>query len=176
MTTTTRRATLVVALSFIVFGTMPSATRFAASADDTDRPLAPTPPAATTAATEIAATTEKARDAADGKRTVVLEGRVLGPNDRPVAGARLFLNVDEWTESVALGKSGDDGHYRFEIPQQQLRRTVASDAMHVQCQASLIAVAEGLGARWQLLPDVDGGRRFPAGCSTPRQTARLPVT
>jgi protocatechuate 3,4-dioxygenase beta subunit len=95
---------------------------------------------------------------ASSNRTVLLHGKVVGPESRPVAGAKFYLNVDEWTDSIELGASGADGTYRFEVPESKLRRTVASSTTYGKCKAALIVAAEGLGPGWELLPDVKGGR------------------
>lgn len=90
--------------------------------------------------------------------TILLHGKVFGPKDRPVAGARLYLNVDEWTDPIELGRSDADGSYRFEVPESTLRRTVTGGFQYNSTKASLLATAEGLGAAWAELPDVKGGR------------------
>ncbi|MGH7137698.1 MAG: carboxypeptidase regulatory-like domain-containing protein, partial [Pirellulales bacterium] len=87
-----------------------------------------------------------------------MQGRVLGPEGRPLAGASFYLNVDEWTEPVELGTSDADGGYRFTVPEQSLRRSLAPSFTHANCQASLIATAHGLGPGWVELPSINGTR------------------
>jgi hypothetical protein len=95
---------------------------------------------------------------ADPSRTINLYGTVFGPEDRPVAGARLYLSVDEWSAPIELGTTGDDGSYCFEVSEKKLRRTVGHSVTLFHQKASLIAVAEGLGPAWVVLPSVEGGR------------------
>ena len=100
----------------------------------------------------------KAPSEEDSKRTIVLHGKVFGPGDRPVAGARLFLTVDEWTDPIELGTSDVNGSYRFAVPEKKLRRTVSGGFQQADCQASLIATATDLGPAWEELPSVKGNR------------------
>ena len=94
----------------------------------------------------------------DPAQTVLLQGKVFGPEDRPVAGARLSLNIDEWTDPIELGTTGADGGYRFAVPEQTLRRVVSSGFHLAKCQASLMAAAEGFGPGWVELPSIEGHR------------------
>jgi beta-lactamase regulating signal transducer with metallopeptidase domain len=143
MSTTSRKASFFVLFLFLAVGVLLSATRFAASAaPEKDEPQSPVP----------------ATRAADAKRKIVLRGKVLGPEDRPIAGARLYLTVDEWTDTEDLGTSDVNGFYRFEVPEKTLRRTTTGPLQYEECQVSLIATAVGFGPAWQLLPAIDGGR------------------
>ena len=135
MTRTGRKTACVVTLAFIAGVTVASAVRFAAAAGATDGPQPDASPALVTTVlggTEFPAAGQDAPAAAavDSKRTIVLRGKVFGPGDRPVAGARLHLSVDEWTDPTELGTSDADGAYRFVVPEQTLRRTVSPNFVH----------------------------------------------
>ena len=54
---------------------------------------------------------------------LVLRGRVLDPDGKPVAGAQLVLNVptEEPGERRSLGKTGPDGQFTVSIPRHDLR-------------------------------------------------------
>ena len=75
-----RKAAWVVMFIFIAASLIVSATRFAATAATTG----------TTEPTEAAAP-EKPQRETDSNRTIVLHGKVLGPDNRPVAGERRFI-------------------------------------------------------------------------------------
>jgi hypothetical protein len=96
--------------------------------------------------------------AVDPKRTIVLRGKVFGPGDRPIAGARLHLSVDEWTDPTELGTSDANGAYRFVVSEQTLRRTVSPNFLFFGCNAALLVTAPGLGPGWAELLAVRGGR------------------
>ncbi len=108
--------------------------------------------------TTIAA--KQTADQASGtlSETISVHGVVVGPDERPVAGAKLYLNVNEYQDSLALGQSNRDGTFRFNVPRETLTRTVGAGVTLGQCQASLFAVADGMGAAWELLPSKNGGR------------------
>ncbi|MDB5301681.1 MAG: blaR1 3, partial [Phycisphaerales bacterium] len=142
MTTISRKAACVVMCAFVGICATASATRFAFSA--------PKDPAA--------GKVDQAPAGADMERTVILRGKVFGPGDRPVAEARLYLNVDELTDPVEVGTSDAKGSYRVAVPEKKLRRTVSGGFMNDQCKAALLAVAKGVGPGWEELPDVNGGR------------------
>ena len=143
-TKTGRKTACLVACLFLAAAAILSATRFAASSEVGGQP--PVDPAAS------------APTQPDSKRTVTLLGKILGPADRPIAGARLYLIVDEWTDPVLLGTSDASGSYRVEAPERKLRRTVLPSFSLGDCQASLIAVAERHGAGWAELRSARGDR------------------
>jgi beta-lactamase regulating signal transducer with metallopeptidase domain len=153
-TTIGRKASCLVVLLFVAAGALLSATRFAASAaPERDEPQPPArPPVATTGQPG------KKAGEADSGRMIVLRGKVLGPGERPIAGARLSLAVDEWTDPIELGTSDVHGTYRFVVPEKTLRRTVSGSFQYQETQASLVATARGLGPGWSVLPDEKGGR------------------
>ena len=153
-TATGRKASSLVKFLFLVAAALLSATRFTASAaPGRDGSQSPTEPPVSATAQPGPAPRE-----ADLNRNIILHGKVLGPGDRPVAGARLYLTVDEWTDPVELGTSDAAGRYRFVVPEKQLRRTVTGGFQYGDCHASLIATARDLGPGWVELPDVKGGR------------------
>jgi hypothetical protein len=162
MTRTGRKTACVVTLAFIAGITVASAVRFAAAAGATDGPqlaASPAPVSTVPGAMEFPAKGQDAPAAAvDSKRTIVLGGKVFGPGDRPIAGARLHLNVDEWTESTELGTSDADGAYRFVVSEQTLRRTVSPNFVFQDSNAALLVTAPGLGPGWAELRTLQGGR------------------
>jgi hypothetical protein len=144
MTTSGRKTSCLVWFLFLAVGAGLAATRFTASSEGGEKPPA-----------DLAAS---APTEPDSKRTIVLKGTVVGPGDRPIVGARLYLNIDEWTDPDLLGTSDANGSYRFEVPEKKLRRTVLPGFSLADCQASLIAVAEGHGAGWAELHSVTDNR------------------
>ncbi len=88
---------------------------------------------------------------ADSGRTVALHGKVLGPEGRPVAGARLYLVADAWADAVERGASGADGSYRLAVPEETFRRNFGDSSTSPRVQVALIATAEGLGPGWEEL-------------------------
>src|SRR6478672_8131932 len=59
----------------------------------------------------------------DLKTTIVVHGKVLGPDNRPVANARVFLSAN-WTGPIELGATHADGAYRFALPEKSFHRTM----------------------------------------------------
>jgi RNA polymerase sigma factor (sigma-70 family) len=114
--------------------------RGALVAGEADRPpaAAPEPPAA---APEPAAPRPPDADA------LVVKGRVLGPDGKPFAGARLSV----WGQP--LGTSGPDGAFRFTLSRSKLDEgTVAKNCW---TWTPLLATAEGYGPDWRALADRD---------------------
>ena len=162
-TKTGRKTACGVTLIFIAGVTISSATRFAAVAGGADGPQSGALPALVTTVlggTELPAAgqNQKALPVADSKRTILLQGKVLGPGDRAVAGARLYLSVDEWTDPVELGITDASGSYHLDVPEEKLRRTVSPNFVYDGCIAALIATAGGFGPGWAELPAAKGGR------------------
>jgi beta-lactamase regulating signal transducer with metallopeptidase domain len=146
MTKAARKTACVVMFMFIAVSAIVSATRFAATAATTG----------TTEPAEAAAPEESQREP-DSNRTIVLHGKVLGPDNRSVAGAQIYLSLDEWTDPVELGTSDANGSYRFNVPESKLRRTVSGSWID-KSVAALAVTAAGLGPGWEELPDAAGGR------------------
>jgi RNA polymerase sigma factor (sigma-70 family) len=96
-----------------------------------------------------------AKRAQDADEPVVLQGKVLDPTGRPVAGARLYLIADAWGEPEARGTSGEDGSYRIVERAGTFRHNFGGNAWP-QVQATLIVLADGLGAGWVNLEPADG--------------------
>ena len=90
--------------------------------------------------------------------TISIRGIVTGPDGEPVAGAQLFVNASERSDSIELGHSNSDGSFRFQVPRETLTRTVTPQHSLLKRKASLLAVADGLGAAWELLASKNGGR------------------
>jgi len=100
-----------------------------------------------------------AKPATTSGRTVVLRGKVLGPEGRPVAGARLSLATDAWASAVEHGASGADGSYRIVLPEETFRRNFTPSTTSPRVQIALIATAEGFGPGWnQLLAGTRDGQ------------------
>jgi hypothetical protein len=89
---------------------------------------------------------------------IVLRGRVLDPMSRPLAGAALFLSVDEYNDPVELGVTDANGAYRFDVPNATLQRTVSGSFSQDRKRAAILATARGFGSGWAELRDVEGGR------------------
>ena len=162
MTRASRKTACAVMFTLVAWCAVASATRFAVVADATNRPQ---PDAdvfmeTTGAGTELGTETphESSPPEPDSKRTIVLRGTVKGPGDRSVAGARLFLSLDEWTDPAQVGTSDASGAYHVVVPEKTLRRTVSPNFVYADCKAALIADAQGFGPGWAELPDTKGGR------------------
>jgi RNA polymerase sigma factor (sigma-70 family) len=103
-------------------------------------PAAPDPAAQLTAPAEPAAPPEKKDGVAEAtdkdKDAVTLQGQVLDPDGKPVAGAKLYLLGGNGKDSAA-GKvratADQDGHFRLTASREQ---------------APLITVADGYGPAW----------------------------
>jgi len=85
------------------------------------------------------------------KDALLLRGRVVGPDNKPVAGAKLYLprwskerrqNPDDVTV-VQRGISDKDGRFRLTLP----RREISTDR-----DVPLLAAADGFGLAWIDLP------------------------
>ena len=162
MTRASRKTACAVMFTLVAWCAISSATRFAVVANAATRPQ---PHAdvfilTTEAGTEVRTETlhESSPPETDSKRTIVLRGTVKGPGDRAVAGARLFLSLDEWTDPAQVGTSDANGAYHIVVPEKTLRRTVSPNFVYADCKAALIAVAPGFGPGWAELPDTKGGR------------------
>jgi RNA polymerase sigma factor (sigma-70 family) len=86
--------------------------------------------------------------AADDQGSLAYGGRVLGPDGRPVAGARLFLlpswaYIDRPAPSPEYATTGPDGRFRFRAPKSKFGNYQTS---------ALAATASGHGVAWT---DVD---------------------
>jgi beta-lactamase regulating signal transducer with metallopeptidase domain len=163
MTRAGRKAAWVVTLVFIAGIAVASAMRFAVVAGTADGPQTDAPTALVTTelgGIDFPAVAQDAPPAVviDPDRKVVLRGKVFGPGNRPLAGARLYLDVDEWTDPTELGTSDANGDYRFVVPESTLRRTLSPNFVHADCNAALIATAPGLGPDWAELKAAQGGR------------------
>jgi RNA polymerase sigma factor (sigma-70 family) len=85
------------------------------------------------------------------------EGRVVAPDGRPVAGARLFL-VASGSEAMDPGAvratTGADGRYTFEAPD---LTEPAPDGLPLRRQGWLIASADGMASGWVRTTSLPGG-------------------
>src|SRR5437588_12411856 len=102
MTTTGRKMACVVTLVFVAGGAFLSATRFATLASAAPAAPPTQPPA-------DAGRPGQSPPKEEPTRIILLHGKVFGPENRPVSGARLCLSRDEWTAPVELGTSDADG-------------------------------------------------------------------
>jgi RNA polymerase sigma factor (sigma-70 family) len=81
--------------------------------------------------------------AADEKESLTYAGRVVGPDGKPVAGAKLYLTLAWYytkrtAPSPAAATTGADGRFRFTVPKAKFGE-----------QASVVAAtASGLGVTW----------------------------
>jgi RNA polymerase sigma factor (sigma-70 family) len=118
----------------------------------------PEPPASTAFPVQAArrsqlvstSATVDAKPTTGSGRTIVLRGKVFGPEGRLVAGARLHLVADPWdpwANPVERGTSGVDGSYRIALPEETFRHNF-DDGTSPQVRITLIATASGLGAGW----------------------------
>jgi protocatechuate 3,4-dioxygenase beta subunit len=94
--------------------------------------------------------------APDGKETSAYGGRVLGPDGKPVAGAKLYALY--YTPKVlpipARGTSDKEGSFRFTIAQKEFDRGVSARPWD---EVMVVAVAEGYGLG---VPDFELGKPF----------------
>jgi beta-lactamase regulating signal transducer with metallopeptidase domain len=162
MTRASRKTACAVMFTLAAWCAVASATRFAVVVNAANRPQ---PDAdvfmdTTEGSTEVRTETPRENSAPelDSKRTIVVRGTVRGPGDRFIAGARLFLSLDEWTDPAQVGTSDANGAYHIVVPEKTLRRTVSPNFVYADCKAALIAAAPGFGPGWAELPDTRGGR------------------
>ena len=162
MTRTNCKTTCIVTFAFIAGIMVVSAVRFAAANNAAKGPeaIASPAPALTMPVARKSPTSSQAAPVAavDPNRAIVLRGRVFGPGDRPIAGARLYLNIDERTESTELGMSDADGGYRLVVSAATLTRTVSPNFGVADSNAALLVTMAGFGPGWAALESLKGGR------------------
>ncbi len=109
------------------------------------------PPSAPPAKAESPARRAPVQAAGKREGDVTVSGRVLGPDDRPVAGARLFLAP--WgvkkEDLKVLATTGNDGRFRAAVP-----------ATVVGRGAKLVAVAKDHGPDWVWLGEKTAANEF----------------
>jgi hypothetical protein len=171
-----RRKACSVMFVFIAGLAIASATRFAVSAsaagtstgavaDDASQnstggpgsaDVAEGPTPSTPTHLSAAGQADKSPRETESKQTFVFHGKVLGPGDRPIAGARLYLSGHDQADPIELGTSDVNGYYRQAVPARALRegRTgflwweFEEPNLAFGGQVSLIAAADGLGPSW----------------------------
>jgi RNA polymerase sigma factor (sigma-70 family) len=100
------------------------------------------------------------------EHTITFGGRVLDPDGKPVAGAKLYLTkswnyAERPAEATPYATTTDDGNFRFAVPRARLA------AEHLE---ELVATARGFGPAW-----VEAGPRGPREDLTLRLVKDLPV-
>ena len=89
--------------------------------------------------------------AIDMDRLIQVAGTVVYPVGHPVANARVHLSKDSWTDPIELGKTREDGTFRFQVPEKAFHR-FEDGTVGQSVTASLIVTAAGFGATWAALP------------------------
>lgn len=82
-----------------------------------------------------------------GDNMAVTRGRVLTPDGKPLAGAKLYLTYSNVAnvQPQLLGESGKDGRFEFRVDKSQLNTSYTPDPWST---AVITAVAEGFGFEW----------------------------
>lgn len=85
--------------------------------------------------------------AADAESEVTCKGRVLDPDGKPLANAKLYLasNSDEFIKGIVRTTSGNDGRFEFTVKRELLGE--------LPTDAQVVAIAPGFGLNWQKLLD-----------------------
>jgi hypothetical protein len=81
----------------------------------------------------------------------VFRGQVIGPDKQPTAGARIYVVADVWSTPTESGKSGPDGRYRIDVPEEKFGRNIIMGYGVPSMQATVIVTADGLGPDWENL-------------------------
>lgn len=105
--------------------------------------------------TTDAASTPKSDDA------IVVNGRVLAPDGKPLAGAKIYVVRWYWNAAVkrvplAEATSGTDGH--FEISYRKSQFTVDVQRPEMWKEVTIVAIAEGYGPAWVGWGDIPRGQ------------------
>jgi RNA polymerase sigma factor (sigma-70 family) len=104
-------------------------------------PTAETPPAAPSGKVPPAPSTPK--EPTD--RSITVFGRVVGPDNRPVAGAKFAVIAEETGAPVPQVVSGSDGRFTFQLPRFR----------EVRNPRQVVAWARGFGVDWLSEPRTD---------------------
>jgi beta-lactamase regulating signal transducer with metallopeptidase domain/protocatechuate 3,4-dioxygenase beta subunit len=120
------------------------------------------PPAGATAALDGVPATSEKRAAENmtrrGDETTTLHGRVLSPDGKPVAEAKVFFwyPKGERSQPELRCRTKADGSFEFGVDKSKPETTVAPDPWS---RARIIAAAEGYGFEWvdAATPEADGG-------------------
>ena len=95
--------------------------------------------------------------ATKASEAVTVRGRVLDPQGKPLAGAKLYLSYPnrKALEPQLLGNSGAEGQFEFRVDKLRLDTSYMPDPWSM---ASITATAEGFGLEWvdAAKPDGDG--------------------
>ncbi len=95
---------------------------------------------------------EASRPPGESGRRVNFRGRVFGPDETPLRGARIYLNPDAYSSPELAATSGPDGSYRFDRAEEVFWRNLRGGFSSPEVQASLFVEAKGHGPDWFLLP------------------------
>jgi RNA polymerase sigma factor (sigma-70 family) len=96
-----------------------------------------------------------ARQSKPAAEIVEVRGRVLGPDGKPVAGAKLFRalaapRTGPWPKPSYAAASGADGRFRFTVPRSEL-----DEGSGERSPSQVMAVADGYGCDWSQLGPED---------------------
>ena len=82
-----------------------------------------------------------------GPTTIHIAGQVLGPDEEPFSGAKLFVSyhAKEYTKPRVMVESGDDGRFQFDASPQQFGEILGD--------VQVVAMAPGYGLDWTNLFD-----------------------
>jgi hypothetical protein len=98
-----------------------------------------------------AATSPRSADPDDPAQADRYAGRVIGPDGRPCAGARLYLvdadTIKEKPLASVRALTDDSGRFQFSAPDMT---DLAFDGLPVRCAGLLVAIANGHGLDWVL--------------------------
>lgn len=135
--TKTKAATAVFLAACVVAAACGLAQSFAPNQESTPTALAAKPPA------EPVAAKSQAAKKVDDKESIAHSGRVLDPDGKAVAGAKIYMtkpwtNVQRPKASPLYATSAEDGSFRFTVP----NAPFATDFME------LVATAKGFGPAW----------------------------
>jgi beta-lactamase regulating signal transducer with metallopeptidase domain len=96
---------------------------------------------------------------ANDSQIITLRGRVLDPDGKPLAGAKLYLSYanQDARKLRLLGAAGDDGRFQFEADNAELDESLAPDP---RARVNIAAVAEGFGLQWLDLDQRDDNGEY----------------
>jgi RNA polymerase sigma factor (sigma-70 family) len=119
-------------------------------ADDPGRSTMP----ATSSAAVRARRSQQPAGKPEPEKEVTVRGRVLDPDGRPFAGAKLSVPFQDshGDASLAKGRSGPDGRFRFRLTRSDFRDCSYDPLEHI----NVAATADGMGLGWDAVRTRDG--------------------